>query len=232
MKKKNLLLLFIVIFFVSGCSLSKNIVTKSIGDFFKVDSINVYNSIGSATYEAAYDLSALKNLKELQKRKIIITSLVDVNNFKQTSNFGRLYSESMITDLRNKNWDVIDFRGQEVLSISKTGEFFLDREKLASFPNDYFVFAGTYSEYDNGLLLNQRLIYILDNKVISASSLMIKDGGKSLNLSKKNNCVSLECKEKEEQNKETNNEVHKESHFVNIVEDDCIAGKDCFGDER
>lgn len=221
MKKRNLLLLFITLFFVSGCSFSKNVFVKSIDNFFKVDSIDTYHSIGGATYETAYDLSSLINLKELQKRKVIITSLVNVNNFDETSDFGRLYSESMMTDLRNKNWDIIDFRGQSVVSIDKKGEFFLDRKKLASFPKDSFVFVGTYGEYDKGLLLNQRLIHMLDNKVITVSALMIKDHGKSLALSKKDNCMSLKCKK-----------VKKTKNIIHIVEDDCTNGKNCFGDKN
>ena len=228
MKKRNLFFLFMVLFLISGCSLSKNTFVKSIDDFFKSDSIDVYSSIGSATYETAYDLSALKikNLKELQKRKVIVTSLVDVNDFSKTSDFGRLYSESMITDLRNKGWEIIDFRGQKVISISKKGEFFLDRKKLAALPNDSFIFAGTYSEYDNGLLLNQRLIHIVDNRVITASSLLIKDDGKSLALSKKDICKSLECQKK------TKEKTKKIDYMINIVEDDCSTGKNCFGDKK
>lgn len=211
MKKRNLLLLFVVLFFVSGCSLSKNTVVKSIDNFFKVDSIDTYHTIGGATYETAYDLSALINLKELQKRKVIITSLVNVNNFEETSDFGRLYSESIMTDLRNRDWDIIDFRGQKVVSIDKDGEFFLDRKKLASFPKDSFVFVGTYGEYDSDLLLNQRLIHMLDNKVITVSSLMIKDDGKSLALSKK---------------------VKESDNVIHIIEDECINAEDCYGEKN
>lgn len=221
MKKINFILILVISIFITGCSFSKNNVTKSIEDFLKTDSIQSYNTIGKATYETAFDLSNLKNLKNLQKRKVIVTSLVDVNNLKQSSNFGRLYSESIISDLRNKNWDVIDFRGTKVTSMSKTGEFYLDRKKLTSFPKDSFVFIGTYGEYKKGLLINQRLIHMSDNKVITALSLLLQDNGESLELSKNDNCKNLECSKEE-----------KEDHVIFIVEDDCLSGKNCTGDQK
>lgn len=153
----------------------------SINDFFKVDSIPTFNSIGQATYDTAYNLTSIKDIKNIQKKSILITSIVDINNINKTSDFGRLYSESIIADLKNKNWNIIDLRNDNVLIMNKNGEFYLNRKVLEVQPKDALIFVATSGKYKDGLLLNQRLVDQNSN-IISASSLLLKDNGESTYL--------------------------------------------------
>lgn len=202
MKLKSLIFSLFVIFTFDACSLAKNKVVTSINDFFKVDSIPTFNSIGEATYDTAYNLTSIEDIKNIQKKSILITSIVDINNINKTSDFGRLYSESIIADLKNKNWNIIDLRNDNVLIMNKNGEFYLNRKVLEVQPKDALIFVATSGKYKDGLLLNQRLIDQNSN-IISASSLLLKDNGESTYLN------SLDSVNKKD-----------ESYTVNIVGDE------------
>lgn len=202
MKLKSLIFSLFVIFTFDACSLAKNKVVTSINDFFKVDSIPTFNSIGQATYDTAYNLTSIEDIKNIQKKSILITSIVDINNINKTSDFGRLYSESIIADLKNKNWNIIDLRNDNVLIMNKNGEFYLNRKVLEVQPKDALIFVATSGKYKDGLLLNQRLIDQNSN-IISASSLLLKDNGESTYLN------SLDSVNKKD-----------ESYTVNIVGDE------------
>ena len=62
--------------------------------------------------------------------KIVFTSLVDLNDFKESSNFGRLFSESLMTQMALRNYNVIEYRGDAVVSKINKGEFRLNRARI------------------------------------------------------------------------------------------------------
>ncbi|MEA1920733.1 MAG: FlgO family outer membrane protein [Campylobacterota bacterium] len=130
--------------------------------------------------------------KEVNGQKIILTSMVDVNDFRQSSNFGRLYSDSIMTNLERFGWTVIDFRGVNVISEVKEGEFYLDRSKLKDFGDDYLVVVGTYGIYDEQLLVNVRILEPSDNRLVVSSNVLIDDP-QTVKLALTNHCTDLSC---------------------------------------
>ena len=177
--------------------------------------IPVVKNIGEATL---YNTAELKKHIPGLKKNIIVTSIVDVDNFTQSSDFGRLYSDSMITNFKRAGWNVIDFRGKNILGITKEGEFYLNRNALKSTPKDSVVFVGTYGHYNkNGLLINVRLLNKASNYVLSASNVQLNDAT-SYKLSKKSNCLGLTCAKKK----------MKEPAFnIMVIEDDCKNSSRC-----
>ena len=112
----------------------------------------------------------VNNVKDQKSKKIVLTSFVNLNKFKETSTFGRVASESMINELHIRNFRVLDYRGQSNLSINKTGEFHISRDinKLKSKINEAFVFVGTYSKFDqNSIAINARIMDMISGDVIS-----------------------------------------------------------------
>jgi hypothetical protein len=155
--------------------------------------------------------------KEVAGQKIILTSIVDVNDLRQSSDFGRLYSDSMMTNLERFGWTVIDFRGVAVLSEVKEGEFYLDRSKLKDFGDDYLVVVGTYGIYDEQLLVNVRILQPSDNRLVVSSNVLIDDE-ETVKLALINHCKDLSCSAK------------KKEFNMMIKCDDCDMTARCSGD--
>lgn len=164
----------------------------------------------------ATQMSWFEKMTNVTNKTLVFTSLVDVNNLHQTSNFGRLYTDLMISQLEQEGWNIIDYRGKEITTIDGEGEFYLNRTKLQSIPKDASVFVGTYGQYRKGLLLNLRILSMKDNQVLTTSSILLKDK-EVLAMSKKDNCKDLSC--------------NQNSYTIKVMQDDCVSGKNCIGDK-
>ncbi|MEA3330674.1 MAG: FlgO family outer membrane protein, partial [Campylobacterota bacterium] len=201
-KKETLFKIFLIslsIFVLGACSGKK---VETLGYVPELDYVmgarNVNNEVTNIAIVPTVGQAALLTSSELDKhtesltKNIIVTSMVDVNNFRQSSDFGRLYSESMMTNFKRLGWNVIDFRGKKLFVQAKSGEFYLDRVKLKDIPVDSIIYVGTYGEYQNGLLLNMRMLDYKTNKVVTASNVQLNDEN-ALLLSKRSNCKGLGC---------------------------------------
>ncbi len=159
--------------------------------------------------------------KEVNGQKIILTSIVDVNDFSQTSNFGRLYSDSLMTNLERFGWTVIDYRGVQVLTEVRNGEFYLDRSKLKDFGDNYLVVVGTYGIYDEQLLVNVRILDPKDNRLVVSSNVLIDDE-ETVKLALSDHCKDLSCSAKKKE---------EEAFNMMIKSDDCEVTHRC-GDKK
>ncbi len=61
-------------------------------------------------------------------KPVLLTTFVRLDNLKKTSEFGRVLSESMINELSNRGFNVIEFRGQVGVSVNEQGEYFITRD--------------------------------------------------------------------------------------------------------
>jgi TolB-like protein len=177
-------------------------------------------TMSEATYFSSKELVA--RASDVNRAKIVaVTSLADVNNLKQSSDFGRLYSDSMITHFIKAGWKVIDYRGRNIIASVKEGEFYLNRDEIKSLPENSLIFVGTYGKYQDGLVLNLRLLDANDNQVVSVSDVHLIDP-ESINLSYKSNCKDLACYNKSILKRE---DTREEKFKINIVDADCVDNK-------
>ena len=89
-------------------------------------------------------------------------------NSKKTTEFGRVISESLINELSNRGFNIIEFRGQMAVSINDEGEYFISRkphELKNKIPNTYVV-VGTYSRQAGKIMLNARVIDNITGKLL------------------------------------------------------------------
>lgn len=193
----------------------------------EVTNVAIVPTIGQAALLTSSELS--KHAKVISKN-IIVTSTVSVNDFRTSSDFGRLYSESMMTNFKRLGWNVIDFRGKNLLVQPKNGEFYLDRSKLKDVPKDSVIFVSTYGEYQNGLLLNMRMLDSETNKVITASNVQLDDEN-SLLLSKRSNCIDLTCISKKQQQEEVFTIGMNQDDCSNSNRCECTNPDSCLGEE-
>ncbi len=111
----------------------------------------------------------------LNERIVVLTSLVGIDDLEHSSSFGRLFSESLMTDFKLRGWRVIEYRGTDIVTLSKEGEFLLNRGRLKDVPKEALVLVGTYGRYKEALVVNTRLIDLNANELLSAASVSIHD---------------------------------------------------------
>lgn len=113
----------------------------------------------------------LQNKKMDTNKPVLITSFVRLDEFKKTTEFGRIVSESMINELSNRGFDITEFRGQMAISVNDEGEYFISRkphELKSKIPNTYVV-VGTYSRQMGKIMLNARVIDNITGKIITSA---------------------------------------------------------------
>ncbi|MDY0051420.1 MAG: FlgO family outer membrane protein [Aliarcobacter sp.] len=113
----------------------------------------------------------MQNKKMDTNKPVLITSFVRLDQLKKTTEFGRIISESLINELSNRGFNIIEYRGQMAVSINDEGEYFISRkphELKGSIPNTYVV-VGTYSRQAGRIMLNARVIDNITGKIISSA---------------------------------------------------------------
>jgi len=102
----------------------------------------------------------------------IVSSIADVNNLSETSQFGRILTENLIHELQVKNWNMIDARFTKNIIFNPAGEFSLSRDldKLRSSSTPVGnVLTGTYVNTIDGVIVNLRLINVANGIVLSTA---------------------------------------------------------------
>ena len=175
-------------FVISGCTYKNEITSTSVDgevlkEYNKVQTTKQILEIAEdkqkyvttqATLEgtiASLATQMMRNKKMNTNKPVIITSFVRLDEFKKTTEFGRIVSESLIDELSNRGFNIIEFRGQLAVSVNDVGEYFITRKtnRLKNkIPNTYVV-VGTYSRQYGKVMLNARVIDNITGKIISSS---------------------------------------------------------------
>lgn len=119
-----------------------------------------------------------ENKKFDSNKPILITSFVRLDEFKQTTEFGRVVSESLINELSNKGFEIIEFRGQMAVSINEQGEYFISRKphEIKGSALSTYIVVGTYSRQSGKVILNARIIDNITGKIISSARATYEHG--------------------------------------------------------
>ncbi len=101
---------------------------------------------------------------------IVVTSYVKLANFSETSNFGLVMGEQMLSRLASYGFKVRETRIKDVFYQGKNGEYALTREftRMAHEMDADLVLVGTYMETRQHVLLNTRLVDFRNNEIISS----------------------------------------------------------------
>ena len=185
---KVVIIATLLAFTIVGCTYKKEITSTSLnGDVLKeynkvqttkqileIADDKQRNITTQSTLEgtiASLATQMMRNKKMNTNKPVIITSFVRLAELKKTTEFGRIVSESLIDELSNRGFNIIEFRGQLAVSVNDDGEYFISRQtnKLKNkIPNTYIV-VGTYSRQYGKVMLNARVIDNITGKIISSS---------------------------------------------------------------
>ncbi len=131
----------------------------------------VYSNIPELTRDITKQL--LSNHIHPDKKTVIVTSFVDLNQLNSTSDFGRLLGENMISNLHMEGFRVKEYRGQNAVSINADGEFNLTRDikKLPSTIEADYILIGTYSNINETTLsINARIVDFANGDIYATAT--------------------------------------------------------------
>jgi hypothetical protein len=133
------------------------------------------SGLGELVYLAAQ--TAAERAGMLSKdRPIIVTTMVSVDDFKQSSTFGRLASQLISNRMSQRGYMVRDITYARILQIiPETGEVALSRDaaRLIAAVNAQAVVTGTYAVAGEQIYLNVRILKPDDGQVISSADVTI-----------------------------------------------------------
>ena len=169
-----------LLFLVNGCTSKKESVSK---EYDKVQSTKQHLEVAAqmqkdvTTQEtlestiASLAAQMVENKKMDTNKPVLITSFVRLDEFKQTSEFGRIVSESLINELSNRGFEITEFRGQMAVSVNDEGEYFISRKphEIKNQALSTYIVVGTYSRQNGRVILNARVIDNITGKIISSA---------------------------------------------------------------
>lgn len=102
-------------------------------------------------------------------------SFVNLNNFNETSAFGRLIGEQLFFELNQRGYPVREYRIPGAIRVTeRAGEFYLSREIGGLSPAGSVVIVGTYSTAPGAVFINARLVRPGDGRVLRTANLVLQ----------------------------------------------------------
>ena len=125
--------------------------------------------------ELAEQLVANMQDCSLQGLVALPTSFVNLDNFNQTSAFGRLMAEQLFFELNQRGYPVREYRlPGSIRVLPKSGEFALSRDLGALAAKSGVVIVGTYSNARDAVFVNARLLHPGDGRVLRTANLVLE----------------------------------------------------------
>jgi TolB-like protein len=133
--------------------------------------VKAFDQIDELVLDISNQLQQSNKLANILPNEVAITAFVDLNQLNKTTRFGRVLSESFYNELFLRGFNVLDFRGQNAISVNATGEFFITRDvkKLSTEVKNSYVLVGTYAIFGKGIVVNARIIDNSDGKVVASA---------------------------------------------------------------
>jgi TolB-like protein len=165
----KLLLLPIAVLIFSGCDQNSIVIPKD-----EASTNTIHLRVDDAIISLANQLSKNKKLNPNDNGTMTMVSFVDLQEFKKTSRFGMVLSESLYNELFVRGFNITDVRGQQAISINDQGEFYITRNisNLKSEVSNTYIVIGTYSKIDEMIMINARILDNKTGKIISSARAM------------------------------------------------------------
>lgn len=163
------ILLLIMVWANAGCILQKG----PQGETLSVVSPDFFG-IGE---DIAGQLSAGLRRPLVGNKRLIMTTVVNIDDLYQTSRFGRTLTETLATGLFRQGFGVVEIRkSTDLLIKGSSGELMLTRDAslLAREYETEAVAVGTYAVTPNSVIVNVRLLDTGSQDVLSVAGLEIQ----------------------------------------------------------
>jgi TolB-like protein len=135
-----------------------------------------YDRIGAAAYDAVDDLLEQCDV-ETDLGRLLVATLVDINNVEKTTMFGRQFAEMTSSRLTQNKADVIHATVRhDHMRIDERGQFLISRkvQNLAADYNAKYVVVGTYAVCDEEVFVSLKLVSTIDDSTVAAVDVELK----------------------------------------------------------
>ena len=157
------------------------IMTISILSGYESNSFNNRSQNNSSKYIKEISYSLAKQLNQsgysryIKTKTLVILSIVELKNYKKTSELGKRISEDLIYNMQNFGYKILDYKASNSIVIDKNGEYLFSRamKDLKKQRNVTYALSGTYTRYRDSLAINCRIIDIKTSIVVATASLTI-----------------------------------------------------------
>ena len=171
---KTLLLSFLVLF-ITACSSAPPVLVRATPAPLSEHPLDFY------TQKLAVNLFAQVAVTESFQTtlpRIAVASFVPLNNLSLASvdeaekQLANQLSESMLTHARQLGFNVYDYRLRQQLQLAGDHEQILSRQlsDISADSEANTMLAGTYTNMEDGVMLNARLISVQNKQVLAAAS--------------------------------------------------------------
>lgn len=127
--------------------------------------------ISQYTQFLAEQIARNRDTYNISNNPIAITSFVNLENLKRTNKLGELLADNMIHEMQIRGFRITDFKSMPAIQVSRTGDFIRSREaqELRNEHNINLVLSGTYTNHQEGTIVNARMINIANGMVVSTA---------------------------------------------------------------
>ncbi|WP_258546932.1 FlgO family outer membrane protein [Psychromonas sp. B3M02] len=114
---------------------------------------------------------------QYHNNSLALTSLVDLNDYNNTSWLGQTISEQFIHELHIRQVRIVDYKLTGNIQVTPAGEFAVTRDwkKLNKNVDVSRILTGTISRNEEGVIVNVRIVNATDNAVESTTSAFIPE---------------------------------------------------------
>jgi len=129
------------------------------------------NGIIRATYAAADRLLQTSQSQVNPTKPLLVTSLVDINNYENSSPFGRMVREQVMSRLVSSGYSMVEVTLRNNLLVRQGGGQFMLSRNVMDIGNErgaQAIIVGTYTVAVTDLFVNLRLIRANDGHILSA----------------------------------------------------------------
>jgi len=160
------IVLFILILFTVP------IFAESIKHNYPKNSSEIVNDIAK---KLALQFNSDKSSEEIKKKSLAILSIVNINDFKSASNFGRYIAEDLIYFMKKYGYRVVDFKASDKITVNEDGDYIFTRKlnNLKIKRRLTYALSGTYTVYKDSITINCRIVHIPTGVVVSSAQVAI-----------------------------------------------------------
>jgi len=136
---------------------------------------NVSKHLKDISYTIAKQLNKSKNSDYIKTKTLAILSIVDIEDYKRTSDLGKRISENLIYEMQTAGFKVLDYKATNSITIDNKGEYLFSRaiKDLKKQRKVTYALSGTYTRYRDSLSINCRIIDITTSIVVATANLSI-----------------------------------------------------------
>jgi len=136
---------------------------------------NVSKYLKDISHAIATQLNKNKNQAYIKTKTLAILSIVDIENYKKTSDLGKRISENLIYEMQTFGYTVLDYKATNSIIMDDKGEYLFSRaiKDLKQQRRVTYALSGTYTRYRDSLSINCRIIDITTSIVVATANLSI-----------------------------------------------------------